>query len=53
MLECRSYIFGKRIKYCRILQFFPDEDELIIHNMRRAIAESYVCLNKFDEAKRF
>lgn len=45
--------FGKRIKYCReFCSFFPDEDELIIHNMRRAIAESYVCLNKFDEAKK-
>jgi tetratricopeptide (TPR) repeat protein len=44
--------FEKRIKYCReFCSLFPDENELIIHNMLRAIAESYICLKKFEEAK--
>lgn len=45
--------FEKRIEYCKeFCSFFPDEDEHILHNMRRAIAESYVSLKNFDEAKK-
>lgn len=45
--------FEKRIKYCReFCSLFPDEDEMIIHNMRRAIIESFIWLNNFDEAKK-
>lgn len=48
-----SAYFEKRIKYCKeFCSFFPDEDELKIHNMRRSIIESYVNLNKFDEAQK-
>lgn len=50
-LEDSAY-FEKRIKYCKeFCSFFPDEDELIIHNMRRAIIDSNIFLKKFDEAK--
>ncbi len=48
-----SEYFEKRIEYCKeFCSFFPDEKELIIHNMRRAIIDSYICLEKFDEAKK-
>ena len=51
-LEDSEY-FKKRIDYCReFCNFFPEEEELIIHNMRRAIIASYICLEKFDEAKK-
>lgn len=44
--------FEKRICYCReFLAYFPDEQELIIHNMRRAIAESYLSLNNREQAE--
>lgn len=44
--------FEKRICYCReFLACFPDEKELIIHNMRRAIAESYLSLNNGEQAE--
>lgn len=42
----------KRINYCReFISHFPDEDELIIHNMRRAIAESYARLGNYEQAE--
>jgi len=40
--------FEKRIKYCReFCDIFPKESELIIHNMRRSIAQSYGELGKY------
>ncbi|RYL87075.1 M48 family metallopeptidase [Sporolactobacillus sp. THM19-2] len=42
--------FKKRINYCReFCHFFPKESE-IIHNMRRAIAESYAELGQYEKA---
>lgn len=44
--------FIKRINYVRAFcDYFPKEDELIIHNMKRAIAESYARLGQFKEAE--
>jgi len=49
--EDKAY-FEKRICYCReFLACFPEEKELIIHNMRRAIAESYLSLSNREQAK--
>ncbi len=45
--------FDKRIDYCReFLNYFPEENELIIHKMRRAIAEAYENLGNFEQAER-
>lgn len=45
--------FEKSIEYCKeFCSCFPNEKELIIHNMRRSIADSYIHLKKIDEAKR-
>lgn len=50
-LEDKSY-FEKRIAYCReFLRYFPDEEELIVHNTRRAIAESYAGLGNYEQAE--
>lgn len=50
-LEDPAY-FAKRIQYCReFCDYFPKESELIIHNMRRAIADSYAKLDQFREAE--
>lgn len=47
-----SNYYKKCIEYCKeFCGYFPDEDKLIIHNMRRSIAESYLQLKKIDEAK--
>ncbi|MFT8310885.1 MAG: SEC-C metal-binding domain-containing protein [Sporolactobacillus sp.] len=44
--------FEKRIKYCRdFCNYFPKENELIVHNMRRAIAESYAKLGQYEKAE--
>ena len=44
--------FEKRIAFCReFCEFFPDEDTLTFHNMRRAIADSYASLRQYDRAK--
>jgi len=44
--------FDKRINYCReFLEYFPDEKELITHNMRRAICESYAYLKDYKTAE--
>lgn len=44
--------YEKSVEYCEeFCSYFPNEDELIIHNMRRSIAESYLHLKKIDEAK--
>lgn len=49
-LEDSTY-FTKRIDYCReFLNLFPDEDDLIIHSMRRAIADSYASLGDYEQA---
>lgn len=49
--EDKAY-FEKRIDYCReFLNYFPNEQELIIHNMRRSIAESYLYLNNYEQAE--
>lgn len=43
--------YEKCVEYCReFCSYFPDEDELIIHNMRRSIADSYLKLNKINDA---
>jgi tetratricopeptide (TPR) repeat protein len=45
----RSY-YQKRIEYCReFCSFFPDSDELLTINMKRAEAESYFLLGKVEE----
>lgn len=44
--------FEKRIDYCKeFLSYFPDEDELLIHNMRRVIAETYESLGNYKQAE--
>ncbi len=44
--------FEKCILYCKeFCSFFPKQDGTIIHNMRRAISECYLYLNRVDEAK--
>jgi tetratricopeptide (TPR) repeat protein len=43
----------KCIAYCNeFCNCFPNEDELILHNMKRSIADAYIQLKKIDEAKR-
>jgi len=45
--------FWKRIKFCNVFcRIFPDSDELIIHNFRRAEAESYASIDDFPTADR-
>ena len=45
-----AHFFEKRIIYCQeFCRFFPESDELIVHNMRRAEAESYFKLGKIEE----
>lgn len=47
-----SAYFEKRITYCHeFCDYFPGEDELIIHNMKRAIAKSYASLGQYKEAE--
>lgn len=42
--------YQKRIIYCNeICSIFPESDESIIHNMKRAVAESYFALGNIDE----
>lgn len=42
----------KRIEYCReFCEMFPNENELILFNMKRAIGDSYVHLGKFEEGE--
>ncbi|MFT8709303.1 MAG: SEC-C metal-binding domain-containing protein [Sporolactobacillus sp.] len=44
--------FEKRINYCReFCAYFPDERVLVIHNMRRALADSYARLGQFEKAE--
>ena len=59
-LECELYnagidnksYFQKRIDYCReFCDYFPNEKELIIHNMKRAIAESFASLGNYGQAE--
>ncbi len=43
----------KCIEYCKeFCSYFPNENELIIHNMRRSIIDSYVHMKNIDDAKR-
>lgn len=50
-VENKTY-FEKRINYCReFLDYFPAEDELIVHNTKRAIAESYLMLDNYEQAE--
>jgi len=45
--------FEKRITYCReFCRLFPVADELMFHNMRRAIADSYSMLKKYNLAEK-
>jgi tetratricopeptide (TPR) repeat protein len=42
--------YQKRIEYCNeICSIFPESDESIIHNMKRAVAESHFALGNIDE----
>ncbi len=42
--------YQKRIEYCKeFCSFFPNSDELLILNMRRAEAESYFSLGKVEQ----
>lgn len=44
--------FEKRIDYCReFCELLPEESELILHNMRRAIADSYSRLGQYNQAE--
>lgn len=46
-----SIYFEKRIQFCReFCDYFPEETELI-HNMKRAIAESYEKLHDYEKAE--
>ncbi len=50
-LKDKTY-FEKRINYCKeFIAYFPDEDELMIHNMRCTIAESYSSLGNYEQAE--
>lgn len=50
-LENKIY-FEKRINYCKeFLEYFPGEEELMIHNMRRDIADSYSSLGNYEQAE--
>src|SRR5699024_1794406 len=45
--------FEKRIQYCReFCTSFPNEEELYIHNMRRAIADSHSFMKKYEQAEK-
>src|SRR5690625_778197 len=47
-----SAYFEKCVTYCsEFLEIFPNESELIIHNMRRAIADSYGELGQYEKAE--
>jgi hypothetical protein len=51
-LEDPSF-FERRIQYCReFCDFFPDSDELLMHNMRRAEAEAHFALGREAEGDR-
>ncbi len=51
-LEDPSF-FEKRIQYCReFCEFFPNSDELLIHNMKRAEAEAHFALGREAEGDR-
>lgn len=46
-----SSYYEKRITYCReFCNRFPEEKELILHNMKRAIADSYCSLGDYKQA---
>lgn len=47
-----SEYFIKRIAYCReFIHYFPKDSSLVVHNMRRSIADSYSKLTRYDEAE--
>jgi len=48
-----DFFFRKRITFCNAFcRIFPDSDELIIHNFRRAEAESYASIDDFPSSDR-
>ncbi len=50
-LEDKVY-FEKRINYCQeFIHYFPDENEVTIHNMKHAIAETYASLGNYAQAE--
>lgn len=50
-MEDAAY-FEKRINFCReFITYFPDESELTIHNMKRAVAESYGFMGDHEQAE--
>jgi len=45
--------YQKRIDYCReFCSFFPDSDELLVFNMKKAEAESYFFIGKVEEGEK-
>ena len=47
-----KFYFEKRIHFCKeFLENFPGEEELMIHNMRRNIAESYSSLGDYEQTE--
>lgn len=51
--QINAVYFEKRMTYCReFCQMFPEASELIVHNMRRAIADSYSMLKQYDQAEK-
>ena len=45
--------YQKRIAYCdEFCSIFPESDELLMHNMKRAIAESHFALGNVDDGNR-
>jgi tetratricopeptide (TPR) repeat protein len=45
--------YEKRIEFCHeFVELLPESDELIIENMRRAEAESYLLIGKLEEGEK-
>ena len=49
-----SSYYQKRIEYCTdFCSIFPESDSLLMHNMKRAIAESYFALGDISKGEEF
>ena len=48
-----SVYYQKRTAYCdEFYSIFPESDELLMHNMKKAIAESHFALGSIDEGNK-
>ncbi len=48
-----SVYYQKRIAYCdEFCSIFPESDELLMHNMKKAIAESHFALGSINEGNK-